>query len=381
MRVAAVALVLIVGAAVVLAFANTLNSWVLGGLLGGLAALLLSIPISLALFTLLARRHDTFQRSMDGSFEDEPEFAEDFYDEHVVYETELSYDDEDLPVEPRARYLLEERRLPASGYLRLPAAGHSQAPYEEENDQEPVRHPEPRNYPRQPRSSSRSQERETGTQISQSPQRPTPGEIRRQTSTHALSQHQSEALRVARQEAQQPRSGSGSLSRRPQPQESRAQALQRARASRQLRTRPSTFRAQRPLDERDTWVSQQEDERLSWQEEEDFSNEFATDQLSDSYQHYPRRASYPRQPRSEDGRSVETWQTSHEDRLDEPPVRRSRDTSERMSGSLHNPLVRRAPYLYNDDPMREEFAQQLENGRPIRRRSSRYARHENDEEW
>ena len=38
MRVAAVAFVLIVGAAVVLAFANTLNSWVLGGLLGGLIA-------------------------------------------------------------------------------------------------------------------------------------------------------------------------------------------------------------------------------------------------------------------------------------------------------------------------------------------------------
>src|ERR1700687_1873395 len=40
MRVAAVALVVIVGAAVVLWFGNTLNSLVLGGLIGGLAALL-----------------------------------------------------------------------------------------------------------------------------------------------------------------------------------------------------------------------------------------------------------------------------------------------------------------------------------------------------
>src|SRR5260370_4552961 len=88
MRVAAVALVLIVGAAVVLAFANTLNSWVLGGLLGGLAAILLSIPISLALFTLLARRHDARHRADGESFAAEPDFADDSYDESVVYEAE-----------------------------------------------------------------------------------------------------------------------------------------------------------------------------------------------------------------------------------------------------------------------------------------------------
>src|SRR5436190_11045753 len=58
MRVAAVALVVIVGAAVVLWFGNTLNSWVLGGLIGGLAALLISIPISLTLFSYLSRRHE-----------------------------------------------------------------------------------------------------------------------------------------------------------------------------------------------------------------------------------------------------------------------------------------------------------------------------------
>ncbi len=58
MRAAAVALVLILGAAVVLWYANTLNSWVLGGLIGGLAALLLSIPISLTLFSYLSRRHE-----------------------------------------------------------------------------------------------------------------------------------------------------------------------------------------------------------------------------------------------------------------------------------------------------------------------------------
>jgi len=52
MKAVATALVLIVGAAVVLWYGNTLNSWVLGGLIGGLAALLISIPISLTLFFL-----------------------------------------------------------------------------------------------------------------------------------------------------------------------------------------------------------------------------------------------------------------------------------------------------------------------------------------
>src|SRR5947209_4374035 len=54
MKATSVALVLIVGAAVVLWFGNMLNSWVLGGL----AALLLSIPITLSLFSYLSRRHD-----------------------------------------------------------------------------------------------------------------------------------------------------------------------------------------------------------------------------------------------------------------------------------------------------------------------------------
>jgi hypothetical protein len=52
------ALALIASAAVVLWYGNTLNSWVLGGLIGGLAALLLSVPISLMLFSYLSRRHD-----------------------------------------------------------------------------------------------------------------------------------------------------------------------------------------------------------------------------------------------------------------------------------------------------------------------------------
>jgi hypothetical protein len=52
-----IALAIIVGSAVVLWFANSLNSLVLGSLIGGLAGLLLSIPISLTMLSYLSRRH------------------------------------------------------------------------------------------------------------------------------------------------------------------------------------------------------------------------------------------------------------------------------------------------------------------------------------
>jgi hypothetical protein len=54
--------VLIAGAAVILWFGSRLNSWILGGLIGGLASLLLSIPISLALFSYFARQHDEHEQ-------------------------------------------------------------------------------------------------------------------------------------------------------------------------------------------------------------------------------------------------------------------------------------------------------------------------------
>src|SRR5215472_2258635 len=61
-KVVPLALVLIAGAAVILWFGSQLNSWVLGGLIGGLASLLLSIPISLALFSYFARQHDEHEQ-------------------------------------------------------------------------------------------------------------------------------------------------------------------------------------------------------------------------------------------------------------------------------------------------------------------------------
>jgi hypothetical protein len=53
--------------------------------------------------------------------------------------------------------------------------------------------------------------------------------------------------------------------------------------------------------------------------------------------------------------------------------------AETISGSLKNPLVRRAPYMYEDDPLRQELAQHIE-GPLVRRRSSRYEEYDEEKE-
>jgi cell division protein FtsW (lipid II flippase) len=55
MRAIGAALVVIAGAAVLLWFANTSNSWVLAGLIGGVSGVFLSVPISLTLYSYLNR--------------------------------------------------------------------------------------------------------------------------------------------------------------------------------------------------------------------------------------------------------------------------------------------------------------------------------------
>src|SRR5450759_579989 len=95
MRVAALALVLIIASAVVLIFANTLNSWVLGGLIGGLAALLISIPISLIIFATLARRQDERLYAQMLLQQEEEDLA--YYEEQQQqeYEERADFDEED----------------------------------------------------------------------------------------------------------------------------------------------------------------------------------------------------------------------------------------------------------------------------------------------
>ena len=54
-----------------------------------------------------------------------------------------------------------------------------------------------------------------------------------------------------------------------------------------------------------------------------------------------------------------------------PQLGQSLRNSDMMTGNLKTPLVRRAPYLYDDDPLRQELAQQIDE-EPIVRRSSRH---------
>ncbi len=379
MRVAAVAFVLIVGAAVVLAFANTLNSWVLGGLLGGLAAILLCIPVSLAIFALLTRRHEARQRATTQALdaEEDAEYADEMYEDELYAEedeTRVILAREEAFFDQQASYPPARRGSPISGYLPLPPAETELDPYDDFVQERQTRR-EPRNYPRQPRYPARSL---TSTE---NPLPPPPAHPARRSATRSLSQHQSAALRKARQEARQlarQRNASDSLTRRSQG--GRSSASQRPRSSHAQHFHEPESASYRSLPEYDTPRSRQQSERLAWHEEEDLTDTFATEELRERY---PRRPAYPRHPRSLRGRAVDPWtgELDEEEELEEElRARRPRRDPERFSGNLHNPLVRRAPYLYEDDPLNEEFARQLDNDHPITRRSSRNERYRDDEE-
>jgi len=91
-----------------------------------------------------------------------------------------------------------------------------------------------------------------------------------------------------------------------------------------------------------------------------------TDQLGRN----PQTGSFRQQPPA-----PTTQQTGQIGRNPQPNAqRRNPDV---ISGSLKNPMVRRAPYMYEDDPLRQELAQQIEA--PSIRRSSRYEEYEDEE--
>jgi hypothetical protein len=350
MRVAAVALVLVVGAAVVLGFANTLNSWVLGGLLGGLAAILLSIPISLTLFTLLARRHEIRQQGTDAAFA-----LEEPYDEEQPYARLVRYQDAALQEEdtyPRQR----QSRRPVSGYLPLPPADRDVDAYEDEM-QEPARY-EPHNYPRQPRAPGRLQPGESeGRQ---------PGRSYRNPSTHSLAQHQAQARRQARLEALQRSSRRSSASDR-SPHRAHTPPALHTRASGQMRSSGSTRRPSGDAD--DSRFPEQRGTHAPWGEGREVTEDFSTGPVRS--QAFSRRRDYRPTPRA--SRPGDRWTTGRLHREQE-------EMGERRSGNLRNPLVRRAPYLYEDDPLRQQFARQLRHEPPQTRRSSRLQASEDEEE-
>jgi len=427
MRAAAVALVLILGAAVVLWYANMLNSWVLGGLIGGLAALLISIPISLTLFSYLSHRHEE-QLRLEAEAEAEEEMylaQESYYIEGAVeaYESD-AYDGYMLPAGETEGVWQEEesdyrpappRNLPARmpSYPRLPAV-------RQPTSEKLVPRQRTTEYPLMPQ--------ERPTKAASPPGREAP--VRRPTAastqqmrypgfpgyqTGAMrSFHQTAALHAARQEAARqqhsdsetevwPTNAPGSRklpgvrSEQNMPaQNGRPMQPGGPRTSRQLQPPPNHYRTgrtgqtvegsslspfnqvnqgnrgSRALPAAGESSANRGGRGPQGRYPEDY--EAQTDQLGGRYPEtgpiQPRRQQ-PQQRQQK--QQQQTGQMARHPRVD--PQRRNPDV---VSGSLKNPMVRRAPYMYEDDPIRQEFSQYIEA--PAVRRSSRYEEYEDEQE-
>jgi hypothetical protein len=378
MRAAAVAIVLIFGAAVILVFATTLNSLVLGGLIGGLAALLISIPISLFLFTILSRNHDQKLQALQQELEEmgyaDPD--EDGYAE--VYETDFYVlrEDEEYYNEP------VNRRMP--DVRALPAAGQSQASTHMAFNERTGRYPQD---PRRP-TQALPQSSEKGTPTQNVPDRRQ--QKRSAYEVNAMrSRFQTAALRAAMQEAAEQFDDAEVL---PTYYKAAYKRVPPGRSSQSQHEQPTSSRQQRPAPElpqqqagnphsyrrrRDTTSSLQYGTRATMSSGDSNSvtrtpqtdslsmDELEAEQLRDLYQ---RLQTEPFRIRPQTGQITRNQQLGEQIR-----------NPEMITGNLKNPMVRRAPYMYEDDPMREEFAQQIDGG-PITRRSSLFVQNEDEEE-
>ncbi|HLZ56542.1 MAG TPA: hypothetical protein VKR06_06300 [Ktedonosporobacter sp.] len=374
MKAVATALVLIVSAAIVLWYGNTLNSWVIGGLIGGLAALLLSIPISLLIFSHLSRRHEDRLRE---EIEEEVLAQFDAYPDvpliKEVYDVEgysLSPvrdvgDEEDVDYRP----VLPARHLPApSTHQRLPIA--EPEPFSQRGlapsrgAYAPLPRPELANVP-QVRVKDTSGPRTTSRRLTY-PGFPgyEPGSSR--------SQQQQAALRAARQEAVQQyddveetpthftrRRPSGRL----QPPEQTGQRPSRQLSSRGATRNPSQ-RLRRTVDASPSRTGIQPALPEANNSLARRQREPQTETLLNN--NYPQTGPMMYSP-------AQTGEMTRHSQLESQPL-----NPELTTGSLQKPLVRRAPYMYEDDPLRQELAQQLDV--PKVRRSSRQLRRQRIEE-
>ena len=383
MRAAAVALVLIVGAAVVLWYGNTLNSWVLGGLIGGLAALLLSIPISLVLFSFFSRRHDEQLRA---EVQGEMSLAQ----IHEYFEAPADLYEPEVRLLPPADYEQSDFRIVTgrqfvSPYPLLPAARQTQ---QAENQAYRQRTTE---YLLQP---GRSNQTASQTSVSRGnltpPRQPNPvRQVRhpgfpgyQPSSPRGL--HQTAALRAARQEASQQYDGyevypTGASKKLPavrpvqnlvpqqyQPRVKRsAQRLQQP----QLPQAPNQYRAKRTVE--GTSIPPGPNRALpapaeSYQPRSTRGTSYRTrDQQTDQLNSRDPQTDQLRQP---------TGPVTRNPRVDA----QLRDP-DNITGSLQRPLVRRAPYMYDDDPLRYELAQQIDVS-SRQRRASRFVYEEEQDD-
>ena len=365
MRAAALAIVCIFGAAVILVFANSLNSWVLGGLIGGLAALLISIPISVMLFTTLSRRHDL---KLQALHEESGEMGYVDLDENRYEEV---YDTDSYVLSEEEYYNQTVNRRMAD-MCALPAAGQSYASL----------------------SANREFNERMGrsTQSSKRPSQAIPQERRKGSPTQDLSsdrrqskrsmhevnamrsRFQTAALRDARREAQQNDdvkvipTHSHAPNKRVSPGRTSQSLAGQPTRSRQARPQSELQQQQRtanPKGSRSTLSSGE----LHAANRSPHTDSLHTDELQTGRTRI--RSSYPETDSLR--MHPQTGQIVRNPQLGEPVL-----NSDMMTGNLKTPVVRRAPYLYEDDPLREELAQQID-GEPIVRRSSRYLQSEDQD--
>ncbi len=379
MRAAAVALALIVGAAVVLWYGNTLNSWVLGGLIGGLAALLISIPISLLLFSYLARRND--ERAKAEAEEEMSLAARESYNHPVlpveVYEAHAytlpsADDEEEREDEPAAHRVARGRNLPVARQRQL-AAPASQR-YQQQGAV-------PAAHVKGQAASTQRLHPKTGQPMRY------PGfpgyRIDAQRSAYRTA-----ALRAARYEAaQQHAAGDAQIVSAPaakrlpvvrSDQRIVAQHPVQPRVPRQARpSQPLQAQAQAPQQYRSCRTVDGSAVHTANNRSLTIPAEVTGGQQA-SQGRYVRAGETQTDkiggftPLTSPVRQQTTDQLARNSHIDarwrNPDV---------VSGSLKNPLVRRAPYMYEDDPLRQEMAQHIEA--PLVRRSSRYENYDEDE--
>lgn len=361
----ATALVLIAGAAVVLWFGNTLNSWILGGLIGGLAALLLSIPISLTLFSYLSHRHDEQLRA-------EAELSQMYeYEEIPVGALRSNYEINEYTEAEEGEYWDEDeeyyqqthrqmRNLPQPAPQRVPEhrpSPNSQA-VSRRGTYAPLPRPGTRNTP--PARAKDIGSRRPTTRNLNYPGFPgyEPGSV--------LRHHRSAALHTARMEKLQQyeddvevlpthisrrmpsvpsaRDFTGQYEQMPRPRSARQQPPETPpvqRRPRVIESKPSRHDPPRSLPS----------EGGSTLRQSPYLEDPATENFGD---YYPETGSIRRA----------TGQVARNPRLDGDIPR-----TEKPSGSLGRSMIRRAPYTYDDDPIRQELSQQLHP--PRIRRSSR----------
>lgn len=376
MKAVATALVLIAGAAVVLWYGNTLNSWVLGGLIGGLAALLLSIPISLTLFSYLSRRHDERLRADADDYEyaqEEMSLAQvveysDYPQVSARVPREVYAVEEYSPVEGSFwderdhkedfQPVYNERQLPAPRYPRqtpnrLPAAQQS-GNYSLEERRQPKALPTP--------AANAGNTRRTIKRMNY------PG-FPGYNPTSSISQYRSAALKAARQEARQQYEEEvetlpTQVSRRtpsvhPDMSTTRSRPSQRRQTEQARRTveaTPSQSGPRRALPSGHRDIKHQLPEHTHATDHVEPHTEYLAEHYAETgpLQQHPQTGQMVRRPHI-------------------PEQRRKTDT---ITGSMGSPLVRRAPYMYEDDPIRQEFSQQINSNEPMKRRSSRKLQHE-----